>query len=1015
MVKKLLLFFVLVFGAYPLLAQSKTVTGTVTDATDGSPLPGVNVLVQGTTTGSQTDFDGNYSIEAASGDVLVFSFLGMKTQSVTVGASNTINVSMQEDAEQLGEVVVTALGITKEQRKVGYAVTTVDAENFTKAREVNVANSLAGRVAGVNIKGTSSGPGGTSKIFLRGLSSTSGGSPLFVIDGVPLDNTQRGSAGQWGGADGGDGIGNINPDDIEKMTVLKGQSASALYGSRASNGVILITTKKGKKGSDWEVSYNTNYTVEQGVDFTDFQEEYGQGVGGIKPATAPDARTTARSSWGAKLDGSQVVGFDGNQYTYDVAKNNYLDFYRTGSNFTNTVGVTKGLGDGSFRVSASYLDAKSIVPNSGVKRYNFMFSADQNITDKLNVSAKVTYIDEQTDNRPLLSDGPKNPNNFLFLAPNVDPTIYAPGYDPVTGAETVFSDDIYVTNPYFISNQGVNDFGRKRTISILSTKYNFTDNIYAMVRMGNDVAHDSDFQVDPWGLAYTGDLKGGLGRKGQSETSEFNLEGLLAGSFVITDDFELDALLGTNLRKNRYETVGVGGGRFVLPYLYTPANTETQSRSYGFNEREVQSAYYSLDFSYKKYLTLSTTGRYDTYSTLPAGNRDIFTPSVTGAFTFSDLINSESLSYGKFRASYAVTSGEPADPYLTQVYYNSGNTFNGIPTGSSPTSLPNTLKPFTISEYEFGLDVKFFQNRLAFDISYFDKKTKNEIQNAQYSISSGFSSGVIGNGSVQNKGLEVLVTGVPIQNDDFSWTTSLNLTTLKNEVLKTDLADNPINLGQNRGTLGNAVTSFVVGEAGPQIRAYDYTYDANGNIVVDAAGLPVRGEFKNFGSVLPNLYGGWNNDFNYKGFNLSFLIDYSFGNKVLSATEYYSTWRGLNKTTLVGREGGVTTNGITADAEAYYKALAQNITGTSVVDGDFIKLRQLVLGYSLPSDLFQNTNVLKGVNISLVARNLAILMRNAKNIDPENNFGANINYTGIEGTSLPSTRSIGLNVNFKLQ
>jgi TonB-linked SusC/RagA family outer membrane protein len=1015
MIKKLLLFFVLVLGTYPLLAQSKTVTGTVTDDS-GTSLPGVNVVEKGTTNGTSSDFDGNYSIEVSNAaGTLVFTSLGFSAKEVSINGQSTINVSLAEDAEQLGEVVVTALGITKEQRKVGYSVTSVDSENFTKAREVNVANSLAGRVAGVNIKGTSSGPGGTSKIFLRGLSSTSGGSPLFVIDGVPLDNTQRGSASQWGGADGGDGIGNINPDDIEKMTVLKGQSASALYGSRASNGVILITTKKGKKGADWEISYNSNYTFEQGVDFTDFQEEYGQGVGGIKPATAPDARTTGRSAWGAKLDGSQVVGFDGNQYSYDVAKNNYLDFYRTGSNFTNTVGVTKGLGDGSFRVSASYLDAKSIVPNSGVKRYNFTFSADQNITDKLNVAAQISYIDEATDNRPFLSDGPKNPNNFMFLAPNIDPTIFAPGYDPITGAETVFSDDIYVTNPYFIANQGINDYGRKRTISILSTKYNFTDNIYAMVRMGNDVGHDSDFQVDPWGLAYTGDLKGGLGRKGQSETAEFNLEGLLAGSFVLNEDFELDALLGTNLRKNRFETVGVGGGRFVLPYLYTPGNTVTQSRSYGFNEREVQSAYYSMDLSYKKYLTLSTTGRYDVYSTLPAENRDIFTPSFTGAFTFSDLVDSESLTYGKLRASYAVTSGEPTSPYLTQVYYNSGNTFNGIPTGSSPTSLPNTLKPFTISEYEFGLDLKFFQNRLAFDISYFDKKSKNEIQNAQYSISSGFSSGVIGNGSVQNKGLEVLVTGVPIQNDDFSWTTSLNLTTLKNEVLKTDLADNPINLGQNRGTLGNAITSFVVGEAGPQIRAYDYTYDASGNIVVDASGLPVRGEFKNFGSVLPNLYGGWNNDFNYKGFNLSFLIDYSFGNKVLSATEYYSTWRGLNKTTLVGREGGVTTNGVTAPAEQYYKALAQNITGTSVVDGDFIKLRQLVLGYSLPSELFQNTNVLKGINISLVARNLAILMRNAKNIDPENNFGANASYTGIEGTSLPSTRSIGLNVNFKLQ
>lgn len=992
-------------------AQTATVTGTVTDVADGSPLPGVNVIIKGTTSGVTTDFDGNYSIDVSEGDVLQFSFIGYNSQEINYSGQSTIDVAMQESAETLHEVVVTALGITKEERKVGYAVSTVDEEAFTKAREVNVANSLSGRVAGVTIKATNSGPGGTAKIFLRGLSSASGGSPLFVIDGVPMDNTQRGSAGQWGGSDGGDGIGNLNPDDIEKMTVLKGQSASALYGSRASNGVILITTKKGKEGGDWDVVINSNLVVDNAVDYTDFQEIYGQGAAGEKPANSTVAKNTARLAWGALMDGSMVPGFDGNQYPYSVAENNYIDFYRTATNWSNSVAVTKGLGSGSFRASGAYLDAKSIVPNSGVQRYNFKLTADQNITDKFNVMGSVTYINELTDNRPNLSDGPRNPNNFLFLAPNVDPTIYAPGYDPITGAETVFSDDIFVTNPYFIANQGVNDHERKRTISILSAKYNFTDNLYALVRVGNDVSNDKFFDVEPWGLAYTADLKGNLGNKGQAERVEFNLDGMLSGSFDITDFLEIDALIGGNLRRNKFETVGVGGRRFVLPYLYSPFNVTDIRRSYDYDEREVQSGYYSFDFSFDNYLTLSTTGRYDTYSTLPEGNRGIFTPSVTAAFTFSQLIESDMLTYGKFRASYAQTSGEPGQAYLTDVYYNSGNTFNGIPTGSSPLSLPNDLKPFTTNELEFGLDLKFFQSRLAFDIAYFTKKTNNEIQRAQYSISSGFTSGFVGTGSIENKGLELLITGVPIRSEDFSWTTSLNLTTLKNKVLKTDLNDNPINLGQNRGTLGNARTALVVGEPGPQIRAYDYEYDSSGNIVLDDEGLPVRGEFKNFGSVLPTLYGGWNNEFNYKGLSLSFLIDYNFGNKVLSATEYYSIYRGLNKITLEGRESGV--GGV--DAQTYYQALAQRITSTSVVDGDFIKLRQLTLGYTLPENLFENTPLLEGIDVSFVGRNLAILMRKAKNIDPENNFGSNINYTGIEGTSLPATRTMGINVNIKLK
>ncbi len=1014
MKKALGLFLLLIFGFYPMLAQEITVSGVVSDE-NAAPLPGVNVVEKGTTNGTSTDFDGNYTIDVPSDAILVFSSLGYSLREAPV-TGNTLNISLAEDASQLDEVVVTALGINKSERKLGYSVTEVGGESLDKARETNVANSLTGRVAGLVVKSTNSGPGGTSKIQLRGVSNLSGsGSPLFVIDGVPMDNTQRGSASQWGGADQGDGIGNLSPDDIEKMTVLKGQSASALYGSRASNGVILITTKKGDKNGDWALTYNSNFLMDNAIDYTDFQQEYGQGTAGTKPITATDAQSTGRLAWGSRLDGSQVIGFDGQQYEYSPTDNNYIDFYRTGTTFTNSVSVSKGWSEGSFRISFSDLNAKSIVPNSNLKRNTVNLTVDQNITEKLNISATVNYTDERSKNKPFLSDGPKNPNNFLLLAPNIDHNIFAPGFDAETGAETVFSDDIYVTNPYFITNQGVEDPTRKRTISIISTKYNFTDNIYALFRVGNDAINDTFFSVDPWGLAYTNNLQGGLGNKGQSSRSELNVDGIFGATFDIVPDVEFDGLLGANLRKNKFESVGVSGSPFVLPYIYSPANVVNIGRSYAFNEKEAQSAFYSIGVSYKNLLTLTTTGRYDVYSTLTSplsDSNDIFSPSVTMAFNFANLLNVEALDFGKLRASYAVTSGEPENPYTNQLYYNSGNAIGGVPTGSSPLNIPNLyLKPYTTSEIEVGLDLRFFKNRLSFDIAYFDKKSKDEIQNASYSISSGFNGGVIANGSIQNKGFEFLVTGVPIQGDNFSWTTSFNFTTIKNEVLKTDLLDNPINLGQNRATLGNAVTAFVVGEPGPQIRAYDYQYDGSGNIVVDDSGLPVRGEFKNFGSVLPNFYGGWNNSFTYKNLSLSFLMDFNYGNKVLSATEFYSRFRGLNKVTLNGRETGVGS----ASAQEYYQAEAQNVTRTSVVDGDFIKLRQLTLGYSLPSDLFENVNILKGVDISLVARNLAILMRKAKNIDPENTFGSELNYLGIEGTSIPTSRSIGINVNFKIK
>ncbi|MGS2741603.1 SusC/RagA family TonB-linked outer membrane protein [Sinomicrobium sp. M5D2P17] len=1012
--------FLFLFSVQVARAQGITVTGTVISAQDGLPLPGANVVLKGTDNGTSTDFDGNYTLDNVPEDgVLVFSVMGYASQEIPVAGQTTIDVKLEESAEKLGEVVVTALGINKEKRKLAYSVTEVESEDLAVARETNVANSLSGRVAGLVVKGTNSGPGGTANITLRGLPSVSGtGSPLYVIDGIPMDNTQRGASGQWGGADMGDGIGNLNPDDIEKMTVLKGQSASALYGSRASNGVILITTKKGKKGDDWALNYTMNAMVEEAVDLTDFQNIYGQGTGGVRPTTASNAQGTNRFAWGERMDGGDVIGYDGQQYNYVPAKNSYLDFYRTGSNITNSVSVSKGTESGTFRLSMSNLTSKAIVPNSDLKRNTITLNVDQNITDKLNVSAMVNYIDQRTDNAPYLSDGPRNPNNFIFLAPNVDQTIFAPGYDPETGAETVFSDDNYVTNPYFITERGINDINRRRLISMLSAKYNFTSRIYAMLRVGNDVSNDKVFNVEPTGLAYTPDLEGALIARGQSERSELNVDGMFGATVDLTEDIELDALAGASLRKNKYESVILNGSQFVIPFLYSPTNLRTYNREYIFNEREVHSAYYSVGLGYKDFLTLTTTGRYDVYSTLssPGGSdNNLFSPSVTGAFIFSDLLNTESLTFGKLRASYAVTSGEPTEAYQNRFYYTSGNTYSGVPTGESPLELPNTdLKPFSTSEVEFGLELSFFNNRLSFDVAYFDKKTKDEIIATNTSIASGFNSGWVGTGSTQNRGLEFLVSGTPIRSDNFSWRSSFNFTSVKNEVLQTDEDNNPINLGQNRATLGDAVTAYVVGKAGPQIMAYDYAYDDNGNIVVNESGLPVRGDLKTWGTVLPTFYGGWNNEFRYKNFTLSFLIDFNYGNKVLSATEYYSQYRGLHKNTLIGRENGITTNGVTASAENYYQALAQNVTRTSIVDGDFIKFRQLSIGYTLPDELFEKMPVLKGVDISLVARNLFFLMRKADNIDPEANFGSTIDYSGIEGTSLPSTRSFGVNINFKL-
>lgn len=1008
------------------LAQTRQISGTVKDSKSATTLPSVTIKVKGKNIQTVTNDNGAFSLSVPAGRIqLEISSVGYGFKTVTVeGDESNLQFSLDQGEQQLSEVVVTALGITKQARKVGYAVTTVNGDLLNQARETNVANSLSGRVAGLKVAGTNGGPGGTVKLLLRGLPSMNNpGSPLFVINGIPMDNSQRGSSGEWGGADNGDGIGNLNPDDIESMTVLKGQSASALYGSRASNGVILITTKSGKKGN-FSVEYNMNYMIDKAVDNTDFQYEYGQGVGGIKPTTVATAQQSGRMSWGAKLDGNQVIQFDGKTYPYSAQKDNLENFYRAGPSFTNTVAVSKGGENGSFRLSLSHLDNKSIIRNSGLKRNTINLNIDQNISNKLSVKFVANYIDEQSKNRPQLSDGPLNANNGLFLATNIDQSILAPGYDPVTGYEIQFSDDEYVSNPWFVVNQYVNNLGRKRLITSGTIKYDFTKWLYAQGRVGYDLAHDRIFSVTPWGTAYSTNRAGGLNDLASHERYELNMDGLIGASHKITDDISFDAAIGANLRKNQFERVAVGGGPFILPYQYTLSNVKNPrtnpNDNYDFWKTEVHSAYYTLDLAYKNFLTVGTTGRYDAYSTLPVDNNTIFVPSVSASFIFSELMHINKMNFGKLRASYAVTSNELTDAYQTAVYYSLGSPFNGVPVGNFSASLPSgLLKPFTTTEIEIGADLRFLNNRLNFDIAYFTKKTKNEIMSASFSIATGYTSGFIPNGSTENKGLELQISGTPVKQKDFSWIATLNLTSVKNKILKTDAAGNNLNQGSNRATLGNAITAFVKNYAGPQILAYDYKRDTKGEIVVDGSGYPMRGDLIQMGSVLPTLYGGLNNELMYKDFSFSFLIDYNYGNKILSATSYYSIFRGLNKLTLTGRDGittGVTesgsTNTVKADAQGYYRSLAQQVTSVHVLDGDFIKLRQMSLGYSIPESILSKLKVFSSMRASFVARNLAILMKKSDNIDPEATFGSNVKYYGIEGTSLPSTRSYGINLNF---
>ncbi|HVU97054.1 MAG TPA: SusC/RagA family TonB-linked outer membrane protein [Puia sp.] len=1008
----------------------------------GESVPGATVQVKGTSKVVTANDNGEFTLNGVDDHaVLVITSVGYEKIEVNVGGQTSLTVTMKVGAAAINEIVVTALGISKEERKLGYAVTTVGGEQLNKARETNVALSLGGQVAGLTVHGANGGPGSSARILLRGMPSmNSGGSPLFVINGVPMDNSQRGAAGEWGGSDNGDGIGNINPDDIETMTVLKGQAASALYGARASNGVIIITTKTAKKGQSL-IEYNGNAQFDRAANYTDYQYQYGQGDGGVKPSSASGALATNRFAWGGKLDGSQAIQYNGKSYAYSPFKDNIKNFYRTGPTWTNTVSVGSGTDRGNWRLSASTLDNTSIIRNSGIQRRTLNLNLSQKVTDKLTATLFANYIDEQDHNRPQLSDGPGDPNNFQFLAPNVDERIFKPGQD-ANGREIVFSDDNYVTNPWFVVNNWINNTGRKRLIGNTSLKYNFYDWLYVMGRVGIDKEDDRIFQVTPTGTDYSYNNKGQSGQLNgltTLTTTELNWDGLIGVSHKLTDDVHLDATLGGNVRTNDYEYLQLNGSQFVVPYLYTPSNVATFGRQYYYYSKEIHSGYYSVDLNYKDWLLLNTTGRYDAFSTLPKGDRGIFTPSVSGGFVFSHFLENTAINFGKLRAAYAQTSGEPiggpnntnSGAYQTNIYYGVGNPFNGTAMGTlngvgsvhdDLPSLPNLfLKPFTLTEVELGAEVKLFNSRLGIDADYFTRKTKHEIQQGTLSLATGYNTYYVGTGSTQNNGVEVQITGSPVKTRAFTWNISFNYTHVTNKILETDAAGNPVTLGTYRPL--NANTAFVKGLAGPQIMAYDYTYDAKGNVVVDGSGLPVRaGKETPFGNVLPTDFGGLRNDFTFGNINFGFLIDYNYGNKILSATSYYTIYRGLNKLTLNGREAGITTgvtstgaqNTKTATAEQYYQDIAQ-ISRNNVLNGNYIKFRQVTLGYTFSNKMLGNNPIFEAINVSLVGRNLFYFMKKSPNIDPESNFTTTVKYAGIEGTSLPSARTFGVNVNVKFK
>ncbi|WP_421875280.1 SusC/RagA family TonB-linked outer membrane protein [Marinoscillum sp.] len=1012
--RKLLPFFMMMLMSMAALAQS-TVSGTVKDAQTGEPIPGATVLVKGTSNGTTTDLDGNYKVEAGADAVLVFSFIGYANVEENVGSRTVVNVGMKTDLTELSEVVVTALGIEKESKTLGYSVSRVSGEKFTKAREISVANNLVGRVAGVNSSAPATGPGGSSRVTIRGNSSLSGSNqPLYVVNGIQIQNSNLGNAGKWDGADYGDAITAINPDDIEDITVLKGGAAAALYGQRGRNGVILITTKSGKYNQGLGIDFNSNVAIDRINDFRDFQNQYGQGTLGAAPVDQQSALNTGLSSWGAKLNGAQVTLFDGQQHPYSAVSGDNLDkFYETGVTFTNSLAISGGGETGNVRLSMGDLRNNSIYPNADYTRNTFNLDASYKLSQKWTASANVNYTKDKA-NRTKVNDAPGNGNyGIMFLPPNVDADYLDPGYDDMKN-EILFGPNAFTTNPYFAANRFITETAKDRVMSVASIKYAPTDWMYIRARVANDFYAFNATQITPTGTAYR--PTGSLDVQRTLNHNETNSDLLIGINKDLSSDFSLGVTLGGNILKMKQKQVDVNANGFAFPFLYNPGTAATNSASVSEPQKEIHSLYGSVELGYKDMLYLNVTDRNDWSSTLPSANNSYNYPSVNLSYIFSESLNIAWMDLGKIRAGYARVGGD-ADVFSTSLYYGTlGAAINGQALGNVDNNVPNpNIEPLQVTEMEFGAEFELFGGRVFTDFAVYNKQTLNDIVPVGISRASGYQNAVVNVGKIENKGFEFLLGGVPVAAGDFRWTSTFNYTINNNKVV--ELAEGQEILPAGESRTGRAFVQHIVGKPFAQVVAYDYMRDDAGNLVLTPTGLPqAAAEPTAQGTGVHPITGGWSNDITYKNVSLSFLIDFKYGAVIYSGTNSTAYANGLHKETLKGREEGIQMSGVDVDgnpinttvtAQNYYGAVS-NISVEQVYDADFIKFRSLSLTYQFPQ-----IGKVRELSLSLVGRNLFYISKATPNIDPESNYNNSNGFQGLEYLGLPTTRTFGLNLSAK--
>lgn len=972
-----------VLGSFTAFAQ-RTVSGRVTD-TGGTGMPGVNVIVKGTSVGTTTDASGNYSINVGQeSTTLVFSFIGYATQEVEIGNRTSVNVTMREDARELGEVVVTALGVERSVKSLQYSMTEVEGGEFQEARTNNLANQLAGRVAGVNVSQIAGGPAGSSRVIIRGNKSLLGNNqPLYVVDGIPMDNSGFGQAGIWGGRDQGDGMSSINPDDIESVTVLKGANAAALYGARAANGVINIITKKGTAKRGIGIDFVSNYVFERINDLREYQTEFGQGNydrldrndpdriirsnphstrGPWAPETQQEGYNWGTSSWGPRLGSGTFVGYDGISRPYVDAGDNWERFFQTGSSWTNTLSLTGGSATQNFRISFSNLENESIVPNSGFERKNVSLATNSKFGEKVTFVSKVLYSHEFANNRPYLSDSPANGILAMYYVPrNMNVDWYRgdpnkPGAIPlnqdqasldlwgkVPGEEFQQANNNWHQNPWWVAHQFQNDDWRDRLLTSGQLRYDITDWLWVQGRGGMDWYTRKVTDLVPQGTGYQ---RGGSMNEREFRVREINLE-WMAGFDKTFNDLAVNAFVGGNSMRRSFESMHLNGNGFNVPFEAFINNTVARTWGYGFSESGINSLFGSIQLGYKEILFLTGTARQDWFSVLNPESNAILYPSLGASFVFSDAFTMPSvISFGKVRASWAQVGSATIGPYDTNLTYSlNGNTHRGYPMASFSSAMgqngliPNpNLKPMTSTEMEVGVDMRFLQDRIGLDLTYYHQTTTDDILNATISRASGFGRTSVNVGKLENKGIELLLRGTPMVGA-FTWDVSLNLAKNNNKVISLIEGNKELIIEEPRSR--NAFIKHVVGHPfgvitgrvqdvspngdpllhnGGFVFEYDpvtgqvrkdpvtgknmIALDANGRPIVKADGRPTqKGTLEILGNGVPDVTGGLMNSFSYKNFNLNVLIDFKFGGDILSGTNMRLTSAGLTEMSLKGRPG----------------------------------------------------------------------------------------------------------------